>query len=88
MSQLNDPQQTVKDVNWHIYAIRMWIDLALQFLKQRPITMFYNTAIERLIRAETLESSLEINGPGQTLYEEIASARTKVNNHYMQMSER
>lgn len=73
----------VKPYEQYVGTIDNWCNLVqgmlLKASKGDPVTVAdCNVALERLIRAETLEANLEINGPGQRLYEQIVGIRKLV----------
>jgi hypothetical protein len=84
MGNDNDTIYVPKSAHWFAGSINRWCDLAEKiYTTKDPNTVTVadvKQALERLIRAETLEASLEVNGPRQPLYERIMSIRSKLMN--------
>jgi hypothetical protein len=72
-------QQQVKSLSWFEDQIREYIRRADHIIEvHTPIGPMINEVLQRLAIAETLEAALEVNGPGQTLYEEIQACRKRL----------
>jgi hypothetical protein len=72
-------QNQVKSLHWFEASIAEWTRLAEQTANRPEATRGeIEQALERLVRAESLEAALEVNGPMQPAYERIQACKRKL----------